>query len=256
MNDRVGELKAEELDLDNEKISLEKKKDNQEEEKTELVIGKRDLDEQKAEKNRLLAESKTKEAELTAEYQKNLRQVSALDTAIIAYAIAHPEEMVDEGWVNTGEIIGYVGLTGNTDGEHLHFGLNSGFYYTKENSSIGDWGYFWSDVNLFSNGYLREGGNSWLYWSRDNWWSPLIYRGSLPLPIAGQYILMTQNEHQGNAIDLVSYSQNALGYKNYGVPVYAIMSGNLSKGTERVYGGKYAQIVHSNGQVSIYLHLR
>jgi murein DD-endopeptidase MepM/ murein hydrolase activator NlpD len=66
---------------------------------------------------------------------------------------------------------------------------------------------------------------------------------------------MTQDEHQGNAIDLVSYSQNAWGYKNDGAPIYPIMDGQLYKGVDG-YGGKYAVVHHSNGLVSVYLHLQ
>ena len=249
MNDKVGELRAEELAIASEKEDLEEKKKSLEEEKTDLVSQKKSLDAQKAEQNRLLAESKAREAELIAEYQANLERVSDLDAAIIAYINAHGDQMVNSGWVNQGEWIGRMGNTGCSNGAHLHFGLNSGTYYPN-------WGYFWSDVNLFSTGYLRKGGNSFLYWSYDDWWSPLIYAGSKILPLGGNYIIMTQDEHQGNAIDLVSYTQNAWGYKYDGAPVYAFMSGTLYKGTESVCGGKYAMIEHENGMVSIYLHLQ
>jgi len=249
MNDRVGELRAEEIDLANEKDDLEEKKADLEEEKTELVAEKKSLDSQRAEQDRLLAESKAREAELIAEYQANLERVSDLDAAIIAYINEHGDQMVNSGWVNQGEWIGRMGNTGCSDGAHLHFGLNSGTYYDG-------WGYFWSDINLFSTGYLRKGENSFLYWTRDNWWSPLVYAGSKILPIGGNYIIMTQDEHQGNAIDLISYTQNAWGYKYDGAPIYAFMGGTLYKGTESVCGGKYAMIEHENGMVSIYLHLQ
>jgi murein DD-endopeptidase MepM/ murein hydrolase activator NlpD len=54
---------------------------------------------------------------------------------------------------------------------------------------------------------------------------------------------------------MVSYSQNAWGYKNDGAPIYPIMDGQLYKGVDG-YGGKYAIIHHTNGMVSVYLHLQ
>jgi murein DD-endopeptidase MepM/ murein hydrolase activator NlpD len=179
--------------------------------------------------------------------------VADLDKAIINYINTHESDIVDEGWVTTAMPIGRMGNTGLSYGAHLHFGLNSGKKYPN-------WGYFWSDINLFSNGYLKRGGNSFLYWGDPwYWWSPLIYSGSVRVPLSGAYIIMTQDEHQGNAIDLVSYSQNAWGkhgeYKNDGAPIYPIMDGQLYKGVDG-YGGKYAIIHHTNGMVSVYLHLQ
>jgi peptidoglycan hydrolase CwlO-like protein len=248
-SDKVEELNIQEEELEKQQAELQIVRNSQEEEKTELVDERKNLADQKAEKDRLLAQSEAKEIQLLNAYQKNIERVSALDKAIIQYINAHGDEMADYGWVNAGTWIGNMGNTGCSDGAHLHFGLNSGHKYDW-------WGYFYSDVNLFSSGYLTKGSNSFLYWSQDDWWSPFVHAGSLRLPIGGQYIIMTQDEHQGNAIDLVSYSQNTWGYKNDGAPIYAIMEGQLYKGTESVCGGKYAEIHHPNGMVSVYLHLQ
>ena len=246
---KVDELNEQEKELEKQQAELQLVRNSQEEEKTELVEERQNLASQKAEKDRLLAQSEAKEVQLLNAYQKNIEQVSALDKAIIEYINSHGDQMADYGWVSAGAWIGNMGNTGCSSGEHLHFGLNSGHKYDW-------WGYFYSDVNLFSTGYLRKGANSFLYWSQDDWWSPIVHAGSLRLPVGGEYVIMTQNEHQGNAIDLVSYSRNAWGYKNDGAPIYAIMEGQLYKGTESVCGGKYAEIHHPNGMVSVYLHLQ
>ena len=242
-------LKEEEATLSEEKAEIQEKRNSIDENRIELAKTKQELDAQKTERERLLAESKAQEARLLATYQANIKKVADLDKAIINYINTHQSDIVDGGWVTTGIPIGRMGNTGLSDGAHLHFGLNSGRKYDG-------WGYFWSDINLFSSGYLKLGGNSFLYWGYPwYWWSPLVYSGSVRVPLSGAYIIMTQDEHQGNAIDLVSYSQNAWGYKNEGAPIYPIMPGQLYKGVDG-YGGKYAIIYHTNGMVSVYLHLQ
>lgn len=247
----VSELERVEAKLENNKNELELKRSSREEEKTELAQTVQTLDTQKSEREKLLAESKAKEAQLLAAYQQNIRKLSDLDRAIINYINTHESEIVDSGYVTTSVAIGRMGNTGLSNGSHLHFGLNSGKRYDG-------WGYFYSDVNLFAGGYLRKAGNSFLYWPSDNWYSPIIVAGSARNPLSGNYILMTQTEHQGNAIDLVSYSRNEWGYKNEGAPVYPILPGQLYKGVDG-YGGKYAYIKHGSaygGMVSVYLHLQ
>ena len=247
--EKVKEIKEEGLILSENKAQLQITRNSIEEEKIVLAENRKTLNIQKVERENLLAESKIKEASLIAAYQKNLQQASELDKAIITWINNNPGNIQDRGPVTTASIIGQMGNTGCSNGSHLHFGLNSGTLYP-------DWGYFYSDVNPFSNGYLRHGENSFLYWASDRWYSPFLHAGSGVLPLEGSYILMTQTEHQGNAIDMVSYSRNSWGYKNEGAAVHPIMSGNLKSGTEGVCGGKYAQVTHTNGMVSIYLHLK
>jgi peptidoglycan hydrolase CwlO-like protein len=256
---KSAEIKNEEDILNEEKAELQATRNAIDENRIELAETRNDLSAQKDERERLLAESKVKEAELLAAYQANIKKVADLDKAIINYINTHQSEIVDEGWVTTEMPIGRMGDTGLSNGAHLHFGLNSGKKYV-----IGgfNYGYFWSDINLFSRGYLVKGPDSFLQWGPPcswgtpcPWWSPLIYAGSVRVPLSGAYILMTQDEHQGNAIDMVSYSRNEWGYKNEGAPIYPIMDGQLYKGVDG-YGGKYAVVYHSNGTVSVYLHLQ
>jgi murein DD-endopeptidase MepM/ murein hydrolase activator NlpD len=258
-SNKAKELETEEKLLSEERAQLQTSRNAIESERIELAETKEVLSAQKSERERLLAESRAKEAELLATYQANIKRVADLDKAIIEYINTHQSEIVDEGWVTTAMPIGRMGNTGLSNGAHLHFGLNSGKKYV-----IGgfNWGYFWSDIDVLANGYLVKGPNSFLQWGPPcswgtpcPWWSPLIYAGSTRVPLSGNYILMTQDDHQGHAIDLVSYSQDAWGYKIDGAPIYPIMDGQLYKGVDG-YGGKYAIVYHDNGMVSVYLHLQ
>lgn len=243
MNDKVGELKAEELELASEKESLEQKKVELEDEKTDLVAEKKELDGQKAKKDVLLAQSKAREAELSAEYANNVKTISDLDAAIIAYIAEHGDEARSYGHVVAGDWIGGMGNTGASSGAHLHFSIKSNY---SGNPCSGD-------IKILS-GYLIEGEASWKTgW--DGWVWPVIHAGSLPLPIAGPYVVMSQDYHQGYAIDLISYRYWGDIYGNYGAPVYAVMEGELFKDTDG-NGGVYAYIRHSNGWTTCYLHLQ
>lgn len=248
--EKTSILEKEEQRLSETKEELQEKRDLVESERVELGEQKLSLDAQKRERESLLAQAKAKETELLALYQQNMRKIANLDKAIINYINTHESEIVDGGWVTTNTAIGRMGNTGCSDGSHLHLGLNSGKKYV-----IGgfNWGYFWSDVNLFNGGYLKKSGT--IYWPTYGWNAPILISGSGRIPFNGPYVFMHQDEHQGNAIDMASYSSRSWGTKIESAPVYPIMPGQLYKGTEGVCGGKYAQVMHTNGMVSIYLHL-
>lgn len=243
----VIELGKEEAELQKSKAELEIKKQVREEEKSKLAEVKQSLDSQKREREKLLAESRVKGAQLLAAYNSNISLKNQYDKAIIDYMNKHPEVFQYMGWVTTSTPIGRMGNTGCSSGSHLHLGLNSGKSYPG-------WGYFYSDVNLFSGGYLKKAGT--IYWPYYAWDAPIIVSGSARAPFSAPYIFMHQSEHQGNAIDMASYSKKDWGYKIEGAPVYPIMPGELETGIEKVCGGKFAKITHSNGMISIYLHLQ
>lgn len=240
-------LKEEESELSESNKKLKDVKDVNEKEKKELGDTKLSLDQQKKTREALLAESRVKGAQLMATYQKNQQRISAIDKAIIDYINTHENEIVDEGWVTTNIAIGRMGNTGCSGGSHLHFGLNSGKKYDR-------WGYFYSDIDLFNNGYFQKNGT--IYWPAYAWDAPVLTRGTVRLPFNAQYVFMHQTEHQGKAIDMAPYSKRDWGYKIESAPIYPIMPGQLYKGTESVCGGKYARVMHANGMVSIYLHLQ
>lgn len=238
----VKDLEKEEEELSTQKSELQATRLTMEEQQEDLLLEKRNLDNQRDERERLLAESKRKAAELEATYIANTKKLADLDSAIIEYINKYGDQAVNSGHVNAGTWIGRMGNSGLSGGDHLHFSVNNG---------LGDL----CGGNIYIlNGHLVQGKASWLenIWGT-GWAWPYVHAGTMPLPIAGPYVIMSQNYHHGTAIDLISYKTDYT--KNWGAPIYAVMSGTLYKGVDG-YGGVYAYIIHDNGWRSCYLHLQ
>ena len=236
----VDELKVKEDELIVQREDLQSTRISMEEEQENLLVEKDNLDSQRDERERLLAESKRRAAELEAQYVQNVKMLADLDSAIIEYINKYGDQAVSSGRVTAGAWIGRMGNSGYSFGDHLHFSINNG---------SGD--LCGGNIPVLS-GYLKEGEKSWITgW--DGWVWPYMYSGTLPLPIAGPHVIMSQNYHHGTAIDLISYKTDYT--KNLGAPIYAVMSGELFKSVDQ-FGGKYAYIIHDNGWRSCYLHLQ
>ena len=236
----VKYLEKEEEDLTSQRTDLQTKRLQMEDQQKELLIEKDTLTSQRAERERLLAESKQKAAELEALYVANTKKLSDLDDAIIAYINKYGDQAINSGRVTSGAWIGRMGNSGFSSGDHLHFSVNNG---------TGD--LCGGNISILS-GYLKQGSGSWITgW--DGWVWPYMYAGTMRLPISGPLVIMSQNYHHGTAVDLISYNTDHT--KNLGAPIYAVMSGQLYKGVDYL-GGKYAYIIHDNGWRSCYLHLQ
>jgi peptidoglycan hydrolase CwlO-like protein len=238
----VAQLEKEEKELTEQKSDLQATRLTLEDQQDELLVEKDNLDSQRAERERLLAESKRKAAELEATYIANTKKLADLDSAIIEYINKYGDKAVNSGYVTAGTWIGRMGNSGLSGGDHLHFSVNNG---------SGD--LCGGNIYILS-GHLRQGEPSWLenIWGT-GWAWPYVHAGSMRMPIAGPYVIMSQNYHHGTAIDLISYKTDYT--KNFGAPIYSVMDGQLYKGIDP-YGGKYAYILHSNGWRSCYLHLQ
>ena len=263
MNDKVGELKAEELELASEKEVLESKKVELEEQKTGLVTEKKELDEQKEEKNILLAESKAKQKE----YQEDLAYVSEVISSVdqiktdLLYELYKSGQLGDGAPVQKSQPIGKEGHTGCSFGSHLH-------YEVRTSAGI--------RINP-DDGYLNVGG---LYSS--------ITSGSYYSPLAGAILTGTYTSSH-KALDMVSTVEGNQNYEKYTVPyglcsdvdnilnyrrytlkladwnkayltgeganVYASESGTIYFKTYSD-GGRAAIIEHEDGSTTFYLHLQ
>ncbi len=239
-------LKKEEESLSAQKTDLEVKQNAILTERDELASQNSNLETQVSEKNNLLQQSYAKAQSLQATYDQNLRNLSALDSAIIAYISKFGDQAQKIGTVSTGTWIGRMGNTGKSDGAHLHFSMRNSWTGNPCSGNV--------DILGLSGGtkYLVQGENSWRQgW--DGWWWPYIYPGSWIRPIAGPTVIMSQNYHQGMAVDLISYKETRA--VNYGAPIYAVMGGELYRDVDG-NGGIYAYIRHPNGWTSCYLHIQ
>jgi len=241
LSEKEAELLSKEESLTLQSAALQQVRQKLEAEQDEILVQKIELDKQKSEKSYLLSESIKKEKSLLATWDANRIKQGLLDEAVMMYIAEHGDQMANYGWVNTGDWIGNMGglANGCSTGPHLHFSIdymNSGYYHGY--GQIDPWG-----------GYLTKGPD--YYWQSASGWKYYFVRSdSFRVPLSGRVIL-TQDHHilPRKSIDI--YSLNG-----YGSPVYAAMSGNLSKGTDRC-GDTYAVIENSStGLRTEYFHLQ
>ncbi|MCD4811834.1 hypothetical protein K8R14_04540 [bacterium] len=240
LSDKEAILLSEEEELSLQSAALQQVRNDLESEQKEILVQRMELNEQKDEKAYLLSESIKKEEALLASWDANRIKQGLLDEAVMQYIAEHGDEMADYGWVSTGDWIGNLGglANGCSTGPHIHFSIdymNSGYYHGY--GQIDPWG-----------GYLTKGPDWWTIWG--GWKYYYIRSNSLRVPLSGMVVL-TQDHHilPRKSIDI--YSLNG-----YGSPVYAAMSGNLFKGTDRC-GDTYAVIENSStGLRTAYFHLQ
>lgn len=240
MGSEIARLNHEKQVLAQKKRDVQTKRDEIEETKSVLFAEKDLLDQENSSLEVLLAESERKEREYITKIDESRIVQSALDAEIsqILASLIDQDSFKSGEYVPAGGVIGVMGSTGCSSGPHVHFSINSG-------TSYGGWGYFWGDVSPWA-GYLQKGPDyAYIY---NGWTYYYVHSGSMVLP-ADYPVVLTQNYHQGMAIDLVSLQQG-------GSAVYAAHSGLLIKGVESVCGGKYAMIQGNDGKITIYLHIQ
>lgn len=247
---RTLELEEEEKLLEKERAELQIKRNELETEKTKLVEEKNSLALQKAEKDRLLAESQRRGQEILAKIDTYRAQQASYDNAIMQYIAEHGDQMANYGWVTKGTWIGTLRegpSPGCSTGTHLHFSID--LMSTK--STIGNG---CGMVNTWA-GYLSKGPD--YYSNSGDWYYYYLRSGSMKIPLSGSVIVtgLTHSPWSNYcpgpryAVDMTSTSWS-------NITVYAAMDGNLWKGTDSC-GDQYAVIENPNtGLRTAYFHMK
>lgn len=249
-NLKAESVEAEEVVLAEKKADLQSKRNEVEEEKSSLVEERTNLSSQKAEKDRLLAESEKREKEMIAQMDYYRTQQASIDNAIMVYLAENGDQMANYGWVSKGTWIGRLhngASSGCSTGTHLHFSID-------KMSTKGTIGNGCGMVNTFS-GYLVKGPDYWL--RSGSWYYYYIHSGSMRVPLGGSVILTGLTHYPwSNYCPGPRYPIDISSTIWYDIPVYAAHEGNLWKGTDRC-GDTYAVIENpSTGIRTAYFHMQ
>jgi hypothetical protein len=205
---QIKKNKKQELSIKQEQLNVLEKN---------LVVQRTDLLSQKTAKNKLLAITKNDEAK----YQKLKAQAEQELSSLLAAKFVGKRE------VKQGEIVGLMGNSGYSFGDHLHFGL-----YNLSEDNIASWSYT-NDID--SSQYIKDH-----IWPMSGNIDITQGRGKTPYSY-----LYADRFHHG--IDMVSQNKSVMSV-NDGV-AYFYRNANSSL-------GNHVKIFHPDGKMTLYLHLQ
>lgn len=214
---KIAEIKA---DLDAKKANLTTLS-SQQKAQVDSIAG------QKAQKAALLAQTQGDEARFQANVASLATQKADAAQKLAAQAAASARgHFVSQGRVNKGDVIGYMGSSGNSTGSHLHFSVinQSGTYVNPGSAG-------------FSAGSAVSGSQVQGFGCTGLVFEPALYGCS----------------HFHTGIDITN---------SYGTPVHAAAAGDIIYRGWDPYGASYnggygnmVQIRHDNGMITLYGHL-
>lgn len=271
----MSQLKDEEVVLAKEKSDLQLKRNSLEENKVELAEERTKLNSQKAEQAKLLAQSQQREATYRAELSSISKSIAEADKLVtdLILRLYIQNKLGDGVKVSKGTPIGLQGHSGCSFGSHLHFEIR-----TASGTRI----------NPYTKGYFTGSNSAWTYIYEGKYGVPVTRPMLTGGYISGHQALDMVSRGEGNQegerykvpYGLCSIVDNILNCRRYGgkycsnpyakpvkdwnlayltgegAYIRAVASGRVYYGVESMWKGKYALVVHDDGNKSFYLHLK
>lgn len=257
MSDQIKRLENDKEILAEKKLEVQKKREENEEKKTEIFSERVTLDQQRAQQGGLLAESQKRKAEYLAslsELENIQHSVTAQITQVI-FQLYEQGQIQANTPVKAGDIIGLQGNTGLSTGSHLHFEYRINGVLQNPNAigcmsvSRGAMGVPGDCVIPVDSGYVSGYPHTY---------TPSLWHAVDFVSLSHGNQPGTYNWGEAVSCRTLPFSLPA-GWRSTrgeGAFIRAVKDGKVTAVQSDDCGGKFVIVDHGGGHTSLYLHLK